>query len=191
MEEVQSPLSDVHKDQYLCWYSWFRRVIDKVKPLLKAIDKQFVTSEKALASTLVMQFSSTKLIRITGVRDHTMRMRDITAQLKSLEVTMSDTFLVHYILNTLPQQYSPFKISYNTHKDKWSINELLTMCVQEEGRLMMEEGEKVNLTTFRKKRKDQAKRNGKILVQPGIKESKCFFCKKKGHMKKDCSKFKI
>ena len=56
---------------------------------------------------------------------------------------MSNTFLVHYMLNTLPQQYSPFKISYNTHKDKWSIKELLTMCVQEEGRLMMEEGERL------------------------------------------------
>ena len=192
MGEVQSPLSDVHKDQDLCWYSWFRRAIDKVKPLLKVIDEKFVTSDKALASTLIMQFSSTKLIGITGVHDHTMRMKDIAAQLKSLEVTMSDTFLVHYILNTLPQQYSPFKISYSTHKDKWSINELLTMCVQEEGRLMMEEGEKVNLTTFGNKRKDQAKRKGKIPVQPGIKkESKCFFCKKKGHMKKDWSKFKI
>ena len=166
--------------------------IDKVKPLLKAIDEQFVTSDKALASTLNMQFSPIKIIGIAGVCDHIMCMRDIAAQLKSLEVTMSDTFLVHYILNTLPQQYSPFKISYNTHKDKWSINELLTMCVQEERRLMMEEGEKVNLNTFGKKRKDQAKRKGKIHVQPGIKkESKCFFCKKKGHMKKDCSKFKI
>ena len=165
--------------------------IDKVKPLLKAIDEQFVTFNKALASTLIMKFSSTKLTGITGVHDHIMRMRDISTQLKSLEVTMLDTFLVHYILTTLSQQYSPFKISYNTHKDKWSINELLTMCVKEEERLMMEEGEKVNVTTFGKKRKDQAKRKGKIPVQPGIKESKCFFCKKKGHMKKDCSKFKI
>ena len=93
--------------------------IDKVKPLLKSIDEQFVTSDKALASTLIMQFSSTKLTRITGVRDQIMPIMDIVAQLKSLEVTMSDTFLVHYILNTLPQQYSPFKISYNTRKDKW------------------------------------------------------------------------
>jgi len=29
------------------------------------------------------------------VRDHIMRMRDIAAQLKDLEVTMSDSFLVH------------------------------------------------------------------------------------------------
>ena len=80
----------------------FVKQIDKVKPLLKTIDERFVTSDKALASTLIMQFSSTKLTGITRVRDHIMRMRDIAAQLKSLEVTMSDTFLVHYILNTLP-----------------------------------------------------------------------------------------
>ena len=53
--------------------------IDKVKPLLKAIDEQFETSDKALASTLIMQFSSTKLIEIRGVHDHIMCMRDIVA----------------------------------------------------------------------------------------------------------------
>ena len=41
---------------------------------------------------------------------------------------------------------------------------------------MMEEGERVNLTTFGKKIKDQAKRKRNIYVQPGIKkESKFFF----------------
>ena len=54
---------------------------------------------------------------------------------------MSEPFLVHYILNTLLQQYGPFKISYNTYKDKWSINKLLTICVQVEGMLIMELGE--------------------------------------------------
>nr|KYP35822.1 Retrovirus-related Pol polyprotein from transposon TNT 1-94 [Cajanus cajan] len=164
---------------------------DNVKDLLKAIDEQFTTSDKSLASTLIMQFSSLKLTGIKGVRDHIMRIRDIVAQLKALEVTMSDSFLVHYILCTLPHHYAPFKISYNTHKDKWSINELLTMCVQEEERLMMEEGEQVLLTGSFKKKKNQDNKKGKIPAQPIIKkESKCFFCKKKGHMKKDCLKFK-
>ena len=94
----------------------FVEQIYKVQPLLKAIDQQFVTSNKALASTLIMQFSSTKLTWIGGVHDHIMHMRDISVQIKTLEVTMSETCLVHFILNTLHQYY--FKISYNTHKDK-------------------------------------------------------------------------
>ncbi|XP_020266065.1 uncharacterized protein LOC109841513 [Asparagus officinalis] len=167
----------------------------KVKDLLDVIDEQFATSDKALASTLIMKFSSMRHNEFKCVHDYIMRMRDIAAQLKDLEVTMSDSFLVHFILCTLPPQYGPFKISYNTHKDKWSINELMTMCVQEEGRLRMEEGEKVNLTTASssKKRKDhiEEKGKGKITTKQGIKkESACFFCKKKGHMKKYCIKFK-
>lgn len=161
---------------------------------MKAIDEQFTTSEKSLVSTLIMQFSSIKLTGTRGVREHIMRLRDIVAQLKTLKVIMSESFQVHFILCTLPQQYTPFKISYNTHKDKWSINELMTMCVQEEERLIMEEGEKVNLTTSisgKDRKKSVGTNKGNILTQPTIKkESKCFFCKKKGHMKKDCPKFK-
>ena len=164
---------------------------EKVRDLLKAIDEQFVTSDKALASTLIMKFSSLRLTSVKGVREHIMQMRDNVAQLKKLEVEMSESFLVHYILNTLPHQYGPFKISYNTHKDKWSINELMTMCVQEEGRLMMEQGESAMLATHGKgKYQAKLKGKGKIPPQGGIKkDSKCFFCKKKGHMKKECAKF--
>ena len=89
-----------------------------VKTLLKAIDDQFVTSNKTMAITLIMKFSSIRLTSVKGVHEHIMGIRDIAAQLKKLEVDMSETFLVHYILNTLLQQYRPFKISYNMHKIK-------------------------------------------------------------------------
>ena len=75
---------------------------------------------------------------------------------------MPDSFLVYYILNTLPQQYGPFKISSKTHKDKWSINELLTMCVQEEGRLKMELGESALATKGKDRNQAKKKRKGKI-----------------------------
>ena len=116
-----------------------------VRALLKVINEQFTTLDKALANTLIMKFSLPRLTNVKGVREHVMEMRDIAAQLKTLEVDMFDTFLVHYILNTLPQQYGPFKISYNIHKEIWSSNELLTMCVQEERRLLMEQGESAML----------------------------------------------
>ena len=45
--------------------------------------------------------------------------------------------------------------SHNTHKDKWSINELMTMRVQEEERLVMELGESAMLAkTFRKNKRN-------------------------------------
>lgn len=40
---------------------------ENVNDLLKAIDDQFVTSEKALASTLIMKFSSYRLTNVKGV----------------------------------------------------------------------------------------------------------------------------
>ena len=89
-----------------------------------------------------MKFNDTK-----GVPEHIMEMRGIAAQLKSLEIKMFEYFLVHFILNSLPSEYEPFNISYNTHKEKWSINELLTMCVQEEGRLNQESIESAYLVT--------------------------------------------
>ena len=141
-----------------------------------------------------MKFTSLKLTGIKGVCKHIMEMRDIVAQLKKLEVEMFESFLVHFILNTLPPQYGPFKISYNTHKDKWSINELMTMCVQEKWRLMMEQGESVMVITQKKwkKGKYQASQKGKPQIPPKAdikKKEKCFFCKKKEHMKKKCLKF--
>ena len=120
---------------------------EKVRDLMKAIDEQFAKSEKSLASTLIIQFPTLRLTGVLGVHDYIMCMMDIVAQLKSLEVSMSESFLVHYILCTLPAQYNPFKISYNTHKEKWSISELLILYVQEEERLLMEEGEKGTLHT--------------------------------------------
>ena len=75
----------------------------------------------------------------------------------------------------------PFKVSYNTHNDKWSINELLIMCVQEEGRLIMELGESTLLATQVKNHNQvKPKEKAKLTIQGEIKkEFRCRFCKKK------------
>ena len=61
----------------------------KVKDFMKAIDEPFETSNKVLASTVMARLSSMKLIGVKGVRKHIMEMRDLSAQLKSLEVDIS------------------------------------------------------------------------------------------------------
>ena len=53
---------------------------DNVKALLKVIDEQFVTSDKALANALIIKFSSLRLTNVSGVREHIMQMRDIAAR---------------------------------------------------------------------------------------------------------------
>ena len=132
----------------------------KAKEYLKAIHDQFETFDKALESTQMTKMCSMKFNGTKGVREHIMLMRDIAARLKSLEIEMSESFLVHFILYSLPSEFGPFKISYNTRKEKWSINELLTMCVQEEGRLNQERIESAHLAIHDKKpsRKGKVKR---------------------------------
>lgn len=58
----------------------------KAKDFLKAVEAQFVSSIKAMASTLMKRLSSQGFDSSKGVREDIMEMRDIAAQLKSLEV---------------------------------------------------------------------------------------------------------
>ena len=157
-----------------------------VKELMGAIDEQFVSSDKAQASTLMAKLCSMRLKGTQNVRGHIMEMRDIAAQLKALDVDFSESFLVHFILTSLAADYTAFKVSYMTHKEKWSVNELLNMCVQEEGRLKQEKLETVNLVSHKKgqtsKSKSDPKDKGKGVAVPIKKTGDkklpiCFFCK--------------
>ncbi|RVW78303.1 hypothetical protein CK203_055785 [Vitis vinifera] len=68
-------------------HRWER--ITKVKEYLKAIKQQFETSDKALTITIMTKMCSMKFNGIKGVREDIMEMKDIAAQLKSLEIEMS------------------------------------------------------------------------------------------------------
>ena len=88
----------------------------KVREYLKAIDEQFETSDKTLANTMMTNIYSMKFNGTKEMREHIIEMRDITAQLKSLEIEISESFLIHFILNSFLFEHGPFKISCNTHK---------------------------------------------------------------------------
>ena len=60
-----------------------------VKNLLKALDEQFTSSEKAHVIALIIKLTSQRLTSVRDVRDHIMKMRDIVAQLKNLEVEIT------------------------------------------------------------------------------------------------------
>nr|KYP41156.1 hypothetical protein KK1_037495 [Cajanus cajan] len=56
-------------------------------------------------------------IRFDGsctMHEHVIKMTNIAARLKSLGMTVNENFFVQFILNSLPTEYGPFQMSYNT-----------------------------------------------------------------------------
>ena len=50
--------------------------------------------------------------------EHIMKMSDVASQLRGMDMAISEGFLVHFIMTSLPSKFGPFKINYNTQKDK-------------------------------------------------------------------------
>ncbi|XP_060183340.1 uncharacterized protein LOC132613340 [Lycium barbarum] len=73
-----------------------------------------------------------------NIREYIMEMSNLVTKLRTFKLELSDDILVHLVLISLPAQFSQFKVSYNTQKEKWTLNELIAQCVQEEDRLKQE-----------------------------------------------------
>ena len=69
------------------------------------------------------------------IREYIMKMSNLTLKLKTLKIELGEELLVHLVLISLIVHFGQFKVSYNTQKNKWSINEVISHCVQEEKRL--------------------------------------------------------
>ena len=178
---------------------------ENAKEYLSSVEEQFKGTSKAHASTLILKMLTTKYDGVSGVREHIMMMSDMANKLKGMDMEISEGFLVHFIMTSLPMQFGPFKINYNTQKEKWKMSELIAMCVQEEERLKVEKPDIVHVaTTNTNKRKGSWKGKGSSgdnstpnkVQKTGASTSsfhddpKCKFCHKKGHTQKDCPKFK-
>ncbi|GAV64244.1 UBN2_2 domain-containing protein, partial [Cephalotus follicularis] len=108
------------------------------KTYLASVEEKFKGSSKAHASTLIIKMLTTRYDGTNGVREHIMMMNDMASKPKGMEMAISEGFLVHFIMTSLPVQFGPFKINYNTQKEKWKMSELTAICVQEEERLKVE-----------------------------------------------------
>ncbi len=64
-----------------------------------------------------------------NTQEHIIEMSDITVKLETLRMTVDDSFLVQFIVNSLSLEYGPFQINYNTIEDKWNGNKLANKLV--------------------------------------------------------------
>ncbi|PRQ28263.1 putative transcription factor interactor and regulator CCHC(Zn) family [Rosa chinensis] len=177
---------------------------------LEAIEEKYKESDKAETTNHLNSLMTLKFDGVSSVREHCLKMIDVANKLKALESPIADPMLVHMILMSLPPQYSQLITTYNTQREKWSINELISICAQEESRIKKEKGKgvaTVNLvnkeetkTVHQKKSSNSSKKFHKgstsargshsLKVNKNPTVFKCYFCDKVGHLKRNCHKYK-
>jgi hypothetical protein len=168
---------------------------------LEKVESQFTGSSKAYASSLIKRLVSEKYTG-EGVRDHILRMSNIAARLKPLDLAIKDGFLIYLIFNSLPKEFETFKVNYNSMNDKWTLKKFIAMRVQKEERIKRNNGgvDSVNMAKHHQKRKNfppkpyapKREDKGKTVSRssdPPVDKDQCMWCKKRGHYQKNCIEF--
>ncbi|CAL8993086.1 unnamed protein product, partial [Prunus brigantina] len=125
-------------------------------------------------------------------------MLEIGNKLKALKVNVDEIMMVHFAINSLPSTFKHLRSTYVAQKEKWTVTDLISICVQEEQNMKKDKTEeKINMVqnSFRRdfgKGKIVGKKNKEEKLTKELKPNglKCYFCKKLGHMKRNCDKYK-
>ncbi|KAM1000142.1 hypothetical protein ACFX2A_006927 [Malus domestica] len=183
---------------------------EKAKDFLEAIGAKYRESEKAEMGNLMTTLTTLKFEENKSVREHILKLVETASKLKDLEVPVDDAFVGHMALNSLPSSFEQLKVSYNTQKEKWTLDDLISICAQEEARI--KKNQMINHVNFMQTDvgKKPMYQHGKIpkpfnsydtamnassskgpeMSKKNMDNVKCYFYKRFGHMKKDCEKRK-
>ncbi|XP_034598579.1 uncharacterized protein [Setaria viridis] len=181
---------------------------------LRKMESLFTSSSKAYASTLIKRLVTEKYTG-GGTREHILRMSNMASKLKAMDMELKDEFVLYLIFASLPKEFEAFVVNYNSQPEKWGIEKLISMCVQEEDRIKGSRGDSINYVKQNKKRNYQSnnskpqgklqwdntsssKAHGKAPLndhhqrlnhEEVVDKDTCKWCKKKGHYQKDCVEF--
>jgi hypothetical protein len=126
------------------------------------VESQFTGSSKIYANSLIKRLVSEKYTG-DGVRDHILRMSNVAAKLKPLDLAIKDGFLIYLIFNSLPKEFETFEVNYNSMNDKWTLKQFIVMCIQEEERIKRNNGgvNSINMAMHHQKRKNPPRKKAK------------------------------
>lgn len=157
MEEQPATLTDQSTDEDKYFYEAWERsnrlslnlmrmmIADNIKPSMPktknarefmALIKEFSQSDladKSIMGTLMSELTTKKFNWLCSTHDHVTSMTNLAAKLKSLGMDVNENFLVQFIMNSLPPDFGQFQVNYNTIKDKWNLQAVKAMLIQEEG----------------------------------------------------------
>ena len=151
---------------------------------LKSVEEQFKGSEKVYADELLHKL----LANYEGngnVREHILSMSIAATKLKTMKCDLSEELLVLLVFRSLPSQFNPFKINYNSLEIKWKLPELIAHCiahyVQEEERIKSEQKDQAFHVNYGKRKHENHAHNNNV-------PNKMQFFKKNPQKPKQCNK---
>ena len=126
---------------------------------LKLVEEQFKGSEKVYADELLHKLLA-KYDGHGNVREHILSMSNAAAKLKTMKCDLNEELLVLLVFRSLPSQFNPFKINYNSLEIKWKLPELIAHCVQEEERIKSEQKDQAfHVSSGKRKHENHAHNN--------------------------------
>jgi hypothetical protein len=108
------------------------------------LERQFNFSSKIYATSLIYRLIDEMYDPTGSLREHIMRKVNIAAKRKTMEMEISEGFLVHFIMSSLPTEFSSFTITDNAMDLKRGMTEMMARCVEEEERLKADRNGHVN-----------------------------------------------
>ena len=171
-------------------------MIKTTKEFLEEIKNRFSKIENFETSTLLANLISMRYKGNGNIMKYIMEMSHLASKLRAHKLDFFEDLLVHLVLISLSTQFSQFKVSYNCQKETWSLNELISHCVQEEERLKQEKIQSSHLVGTSKDKWKKRKKDKEVVEVPyekkQHKEKKvdgCFFCGVAGHKKRQCTNY--
>ena len=170
---------------------------------LTVVAERYKVNKNVEAGTLMSKMIGMSYNNVDGVRAYVLGMIGVRDKLKSFEIPIHDSFIINHTLNSLPPKFSQLKTAFNTQNESWTLDELIYKCDAEENKLESEGLATIMLVSHPQpnprpmhhtshKGKDFFKHARNFQPKNGMKKPiKCYFCKKIGHMKKGCLKYKV
>ncbi|XP_062020840.1 uncharacterized protein LOC133737258 [Rosa rugosa] len=141
---------------------------------LYAIHYMYREIDKVEAARLSKEFNELKYIGTGKVREHIMKTIEINAQLRDLQIGVNDDHVVHDAVHSLPNSFSQHRTRYNARKEKWSLKELIAICVDEEDKIRKEREPSSSVNLIEKPKKKNQNQSTKGSTSAEVKANKPF-----------------
>ncbi|KAK1663351.1 hypothetical protein QYE76_051510 [Lolium multiflorum] len=168
--------------------------------LMKELKTIFETHAAVECYEASKHFFSCMMEEGSSISEHMLVMTGHAKKLSDLGIVIPNRLGINRVLQSLPPSYKNFVMNYNMQNMNKEFPELFGMLkaaeieIKKEHQVLM-----VNKTTSFKKQgksKGKNKKSGKKAATPPVKpksgpkpDAECYYCKEKGHWKRNCSKY--